>query len=143
MIETEDYWITDNKFVFKPQFNDYIDKYNELIRNHNTLIFSNYNNLNICLEKNNLEDIHNNNYKNSKFNKLIVLLNNLTHLTFGANFNKRVLLPNSLTYLKFGWNFDQPVLLPDSLTHLTFGHNFNHIVSLPVNLNPFNFWLLF
>jgi hypothetical protein len=59
MIETEDYWIQDNKFIFKPEFNEPIDKYYDLISNYNTLIFSNYNDVNICIKTNNLYD---NNY---------------------------------------------------------------------------------
>ena len=42
MIYKKDYWILDNKFIFKPEFNEKIDKYYDLISNYNTLIFSNY-----------------------------------------------------------------------------------------------------
>ncbi len=47
MIETEDYWISnDNKFIFKPNFNKNISTiYYDLIYNYNKLIFSDYNKL--------------------------------------------------------------------------------------------------
>ena len=53
MIETKDYWIQDNKFIFKPKFNSSIYKYYDLISEYNELIFSNYFNVNICIETNN------------------------------------------------------------------------------------------
>lgn len=58
MIETDDYWITDNKLIFKPTYNGQISDYNELIYAHKELIFSNYTDLNY-LAKNNYLNILN------------------------------------------------------------------------------------
>ncbi len=51
MIKTCDYWILENKFVFKPSFNKSINKYYNLIKNYDELIFSNYNDINFCIKK--------------------------------------------------------------------------------------------
>jgi phage anti-repressor protein len=83
--ETSDYWIYENKFIFKPEFNNQIDEYYELISNYDELIFSNYDDLNILLEtKNNYNENIYENYIESKFNQPIDLLKvNLTQITFG------------------------------------------------------------
>ncbi len=64
------------------------------------LIFSNYDDINICIEQNNC---YNENYyygwRGSKFNKPVNLTNSLIHLTFGYYFNQPVNLTNSLTHL--------------------------------------------
>ena len=88
-----DYWIYDDKFVFKPKFNESIDKYIGVIKNYSQLIFSDYDDLEICIETNNKYlSKYNKNFKFSKFNKpLSNSLDNLTlltHLTFGINFNQ-------------------------------------------------------
>ena len=36
------YWIYEDKFIFKPEFNEPIDKYVNTIKNYSQLIFSNY-----------------------------------------------------------------------------------------------------
>jgi hypothetical protein len=145
MIETEDYWISENKFVFKPTFNESIDKYYDLINLYDTLIFSNYHDLNICIERNNMcdefkadvdDEFH---LEYSIFNQFVKLPMSLTHLTFGNNFNRDVLLPMTLTHLTFGDEFNRVVLLPISLIHLTFGYNFNQPVKLPINLTHLTF----
>ena len=64
MIETNDYWILDNKLIFKPKFNESIEKYYDLISNYDTLIFSNYNDVNICIETNNKYEYKRNCKKN-------------------------------------------------------------------------------
>ncbi len=72
------------------------------------LIFSNYDDVDICIEPNNLYDIqYSNNYKCSKFNQKILLQVNLTYLTFGDKFNQPIKLYNSLTHLTFGYYFNQ------------------------------------
>ena len=47
------YWICEDKFIFKPEFNESIDKYIDIIKNYSQLIFSNYDDLEICIETNN------------------------------------------------------------------------------------------
>ena len=87
----DDYWIHEDKFIFKPDFNEPIDKYIDIIKNYSQLIFSDYDDLKICVETNNEYLIkYRENYKYSVFNKpLSNSLNNLsslTHLTFGDCF---------------------------------------------------------
>ena len=89
----DDYWSYDDKFIFKPKFNESIDKYVNTIKNYSQLIFSNYDDLEICIETNNKYlDKYRNNYKHSTFNKplsnSLSNLNSLTHLTFGSYFNQ-------------------------------------------------------
>ena len=129
MIETNDYWILDNKLIFKPKFNESIEKYYDLISNYDTLIFSNYNDVNICIETNNkYEYNYRYEYNKSEFNKKVELPINITHLTFGDYFNQKVELPINITHLTFGWCFNQKVELPINITHLTFGYYFNQKV---------------
>ena len=46
MIETDDYWICDqDTLIFKPEFNDNLDKYNYLLEKYEKIIFSNYDDL--------------------------------------------------------------------------------------------------
>ena len=136
MIETEDYWIVDNKFIFKPNFNELIDKYFELISNYNELIFFNYTDINICIEINNLYCFkYNDNI--SKFNQKIKLPENLTYLTFGRDFNQKVELPLGIKYLKLEndtmHNLDY---LPDGIEVLELGKYLNNdsLCNLPNSL---------
>ena len=41
-METTDYWIYEDKVIFKPNFNDNLDDYFDIISKYNELIFSNY-----------------------------------------------------------------------------------------------------
>lgn len=43
------YWIYEDYFIFKPEFNGLIDDYKDIIKNYFKLIFSNYDNLEIPL----------------------------------------------------------------------------------------------
>ena len=85
------YWIYEDCFIFKPVFNEPIDKYVEIIKKYKKLIFENYNNLELCIEINNKHNLNYNNYIGSKFNQsLSNSLNNLTqltHLSFGFEFD--------------------------------------------------------
>ena len=47
------YWICEDKFIFKPEFNESIDKYIDIIKNYSQLIFSNFDDFEICIETNN------------------------------------------------------------------------------------------
>ena len=132
------YWIYEDKFIFKPEFNESIDKYVDVIKNYSQLIFSDYDNLQIFIKINNKYlPKYDKNYKESKFNhlliKTLISLTSLKHLTFSNLYDK--LLSNSLdnltslTHLTFGRVFNQPLLNSLNnlicLTHLTFGYNFN------------------
>ena len=43
----ENYWIIEEKFIFKPDFNEKIDQYLGIISKCNDIIFRNYNQLEI------------------------------------------------------------------------------------------------
>ena len=132
------YWIYEDYFIFKPEFNDELNIYQNMIMKCKRLIFSNYDDYKICIETNNkCKEKYNNNYKVSKFNKVLGdtfnHLINLRQLTFGCCFNQP--LENSLDklinlqQLTFHVYFNQP--LANSLNklinlqQLTFGYNFN------------------
>ena len=78
MIETSDYWILNDKFIFGPEFDSSIQAYINLISQSNELIFSNYDDVNICINTNNNYDSYydsnyGKNYQESKFNQKIEL----------------------------------------------------------------------
>ena len=90
-METKDYWIYKNKIIFKPNFNDKLDNYIDIISNYDELIFSNYDDFNITIETNNkYYEKYNENYKSSKFNQQVTIPENVTHLTFGIWFNQQI-----------------------------------------------------
>ncbi len=80
------YWIIDNKLIFKPDFNDELDNYYDVISQHNELIFSNYNDPEITIKTNNKYLIYHSDYNDSTFNKNIILTENITNLSFGDYF---------------------------------------------------------
>lgn len=133
-LETNDYWIcNDNTLVFKPKFNQPLHthtfKYDDVISKCVGLVFSDYDNFNVC--ENTIECVKN--YVGSIFNHPVDLekYTNITDISFGLSFNNNLLLPLFLTKLKFGYHFNQPVILPESLISLTFGLKFNQPVKLP------------
>ena len=144
MIETSDYWIQDNKFIFKPEFNSSNEVYVNLISESSELIFSNYDDVNICAKtKNKYEEKYKKNYQYSKFNRQVELPENFTLITFGLKFNRQVELRKNLTLITFGHYFKQNIELPNKLTHLTFGNYFNKEIKLPENLLNLTFGLDF
>jgi hypothetical protein len=123
-----DYWIYEDTIIFKPEFDGSLDIYNDILTQYNKLVFSDYNNLKICIETNNIYNIkYESNFIRNKFNQEVNLPPNLTHLTFGYYFNQQVNnLPKSLIHLTFGYKFNQKVEnLPNLITYLTFGRKFN------------------
>ena len=112
-METIDYWIYENKIIFKPKFNNKLDDYLDIIRKYNELIFSNYNDYNIEIETNgNYKIIYKSVYRSSIFNQSVIIPENVTHLTFGCNFNQQVIIPENVTHLTFGYEFNQQVIIP-------------------------------
>ena len=108
------YWIVGETIIFKPQFNECLDNYTDIISNYKILYFSNYNDPLIAFKNNN--EYNYNDYKlytRSSFNQHLgnSLLNlvDLKKLTFGFHFNHP--LGNSLSnlvnlrVLTFGINF--------------------------------------
>jgi hypothetical protein len=66
----EKYWIYQDYWIFKPDFNESLDKYIGIIKKSNCvrLIFSNYSSPEICVQTNNkFECEYYHNYKRSKF----------------------------------------------------------------------------
>jgi hypothetical protein len=135
MIETNDYWIIEDQFIFKPHFDSSIDVYKNIIQQYNKLIFSDYDDVYICIKTNNKFDSkYSDKYLESKFNQIIDLPPNLTYLSFGNYFNQKVDLPQNLVHINFGWSFNQVVELPPNLVYINFGDKFNQEVNLPPNL---------
>ena len=107
------YWIVDDAMIFKPQFNECLDNYIDIISNCRILIFSNNDDLHTSLKNNKADIINIYSYIKSSFNQSVdcmLNLNNLRELTFGYNFNQP--LGNSLSNLV-------------DLQELTLGNNFN------------------
>src|SRR3990167_7270854 len=99
----KDYWIYENKIIFKPHFNNKLDNYLDIISKCNELIFSNYDDYNITIKTNNEYcNEYNKNYKYSIFNQQVIIPQNVTHLTFGCCFNQQVIIPQNVTHLIFG-----------------------------------------
>ena len=96
------YHIKDNCIYFNCNFNEPLDNYTDIIKNCTCIVFSNYDDYDVCIKiKNQYEEKYYKNYKHSKFNQpLGNSLNQLTRLkelTFGDNFNCP--LENSLNHL--------------------------------------------
>jgi hypothetical protein len=110
----EKYWIYQDNWIFKPDFNESVDKYIGIIKQSNCvkLIFSNYISQEICAQTNNERKFHKY-YMESLYDQPLTNsldnLSNLTHLIFGAHFNHQS--------IQFIGQFNKS--------------------------NPFNFWLLF
>ena len=134
-MESSDYLIINDKFIFKPYFNTPIDTYFESISWCKRLIFSNHN-MSFKFNDGHMKLYEESLYIGSKFNQYINinLFYQLTHLIFGHEFNKSLILPQNLTHLTFGDDFNQPFILPQNLTHLTFGTSFNQHVILHENI---------
>jgi hypothetical protein len=135
MIETDDYWIIEDQFIFKPHFDSSIDVYKNIISQYNKLVFSNYKDVDACIKTNNVYDNkYDNKFSSSIFNQQVELPLNLVHINFGDYFNQKVDLPENLTHINFGFHFNQKVNLPPNLVHINFGMNFNQKVELPLDI---------
>jgi hypothetical protein len=138
IIETDDFWLTDDAFVFKPRFNEKIDKYLELISKRSKLIFANRD----CLHETLILDNRvsatsfnpDKNFVGSHFNTKFKLPENVTCLMLGSSFNKEVELHDKLVYLRFGILYVKRIELPQSLTHLYFESKSGEQLKLPPNL---------
>ena len=136
------YQIVDDKIIFKPQFNECLDNYSDIISNQEILYFSNYNNPHLTFKNNNiftLDKCHL--YSRSLFNQSLgnslSKTHNLRKLTLGHNFNNSLDYSLSKLYnlriLTFGSIFNQPLgdslLNLHNLRELTFGDSFNRPLS--------------
>ena len=130
-IETDYYWIYRDKFIIKPDFNGNLDKFNNLIKSHSQLIFSNYYDFDILFETNNKHvPKYDNEFVGSLFDKPIKLDDELTHITLGYHFNQPITLNKNLISLTLGNNFNQTIQLVEGLKSLTLGNQFNQPIQL-------------
>ena len=81
------YWIEDKLLIFKPEFNEELINYYDIINKYKKVMFSNY-----SVKNNKYNNKFKNNYVLGLFNKEIDLSNNinLTHLTFGCGFTQEI-----------------------------------------------------
>lgn len=154
MEETNDYWLFENKLIFKPHFNETLSKYyyydndndnnyngdnnqpyTKISTNYNHLIFSNYLEFDICIKNQNQYIYSLDKYfLESKFTQKIIVPSWTTILIFGYSFNQTIQLNNNLTHLIFDYWFNQPIQLNNNLTYLILGVDFNQQILLPRNL---------
>ena len=133
------YQIIDKKAIFNCDFDQEL---NGSILNDisqcDTVIFSNYEDLNICLRTNFYFAKYYYSWKGSKFNQEIDNLpSSIINLTLDYKFNQPIdNLPSSIQNLTLGYCFNQEINdLPSSLINLTLGSNFNQkIDNLPSSL---------
>ena len=140
----EPYWIIDDAIIFKPDFNDSLDNYSDLISNYRILIFSNYNDPHQAL-KYDIDEMTSkpkNIYIGSSFNQplgnsllnSLLNLHNLRKLTFGQDFNQPLIKffdnkndkapENNMNYLP-GRPLNNSLSNLTNLEELTFGICFN------------------
>src|SRR3989338_6154296 len=139
-METKDYWIYENKVIFKPNFKDKLDDYIDIISKYNELIFSNYDDYNIIFKTNNkYYNEYRENYEPSQFNQQIKIPQNVTHLTFGGHFNQQVIIPENITHLTFGHNFNQQIIIPNNKYLKINCNNIDIIENLPNSVEEIEF----
>lgn len=90
------YWIHEKSLIFTPDFDEPLNKYFGLIKKSNKLIFSNYNDLDVCIKSNNCFSDNLNNYNKSKFNKKFQYENKFDdffdHFTFFCSINHLIII---------------------------------------------------
>lgn len=145
--ETDDYYVSQNKLIFKPFFNKIFENlYIDLILKYDTIIFSNYHDLELTFKtdnstnKNIYFNVADEYYTNkSLFNQKIKLTNNIVYLNFGYYFDNSIQLNDDLRYLFFGHRFNQQLKLNLFLEHLVLGDTFNKKIILNDNLKYLSF----
>lgn len=101
------YTIINSCIIIDYTFNKNID-FNLIDGDYDKIIFSNYNDVDLCLKNTNeFNSIDSTYWKNSYFNNSIHLKHNIIYLIFGRFFNTPFCLNNSLTHLFFGEMFNQ------------------------------------
>ena len=101
MLASTKYTLNNSTIIVHSNVNEFID-FNLINEYFDKIIFSDYNDVKICIETNNTYDEKYHNHWKSRFNRLVILTNNLTHLTFSFKFNQLIILTNNLTHLTFG-----------------------------------------
>ena len=125
------YWIVDEWLIFKPEFNEKLTYYYDVINKYKKIMFSDYNDPLMAIETNNQYAVkYYGNYIESEFNQKINLLNNvnLTHLTFGRCFNQEIDIPLNVKSLNMWYCNDQYMI--DNLHN-----NIEELIIYETNLN--------
>ncbi len=122
----------DSTLYFSYDYNEiFSNEVISILKECDKIYFNNYNDCDICFEKNNLYVPSNKKCKKSIFNKSIDNLpDSIINLTFGFKFNQPINnLPNSITHLILGFCFTQSLdNLPNSIIHLILGWEFNQLI---------------
>jgi len=139
------YWIVDNGIIFKPEFNESLDSYVDIISNYRILIFSNYDDSYRALKNNEFysyykskklfaHSLFNNQLGNSFLNLIY-----LRELSLGYDFNQP--LDNCLSNLinlqkltlsnEFNQSLDNALSNLHNLQKLTLGYDFNQHINIP------------
>jgi hypothetical protein len=147
------YWIISDTIIFKPEFNETLDKYIEIISQYPKLIFSNYNDPKIAIKTNNVYDgeyryFCNYSLFNQPLGNSLSNLINLEQLTFGYKFNQQLdkLLSNliNLKYLGLGYSFNLPLEIPYNIIKLSLDCSNQYIINnLPNNIEELYFGFFF
>ena len=132
-MEYDKYWIYEDYFIFKPEFNEELDDYVELLLNYKKLIFSDYDDYKICIETNNKFEI--------KYCNNIYLIENMPNsieeLYLGGCFDLELNnLPNSIKIISFHYNSEynkELNNLPKSLEKLYLPKKYNKEIK---KINP-------
>ncbi len=151
--ETNDYWFILEEeglktLIFKPNYNDNLEKYFDILSNSNKLIFSNHNELTHSIRYFNTK-IKSMSFSNSQFNKPIMLkeFDNLKYLYLGYNHNENIELPLGLIHLNLGAKFNRKINLnlSKNLKHFITGTFFNSVlnISLLNDLEKLEFGYMF
>ena len=140
---TNHYIYNDDTVIIKHDFNGDINSIN-FDCNIVSIIFTNYDDIiNIDKSINNKKYFKYNEFKNSKFNRLVDNLpNTLLNLSFDSQFNQPINnLSHTLLNLSFGFSFNQMVdNLPFGILNLSFGMKFNQTVDkLPFGILNISF----
>lgn len=125
------YTTNGNTIYFSHKFNCPLDKYYNVINNHQHLNFKIEGKI-----VGKFGNVANNKLKiifapKSKFNTPFQIPNNLTSITFGEDFNCPVTLTPNLTHISFGTKFNQPFVPTRKLTHIVFDWNYHQPIFLP------------
>ena len=133
------YSIIDDYIIFKPDYNEPLDNYNDIIKKYKKIIFSNFSNLKLAIILDNNFELDKENFSRNNFNQEIELkkYKNLEYLNLSNWFNKKIDVSNNLKleYLSFGTNFNQKIDLSKNkkLKYLRFGVNFIQEIDLSKN----------
>lgn len=143
IVNEKNYWIWNDIFVFKPEFNSNLEKYVNLISKYDKIIFSEFSSFDDTkkmYEESFLNKIIIYNYHDmnaSLFNENIdILPNNIKYLILGYDFNQQIKkLPNDLEILIFSYSFNNKIFsFPQKIQKLYFGNKFNQDIVVPSTL---------